>query len=146
MAKLAKDVMTENPACCTPETPLEQVAKLMVQHDCGEIPVIDAAEQPIGVVTDRDIVCRMVAEGRNPVAYTAEMCMTQPAITVRNDATLDEVLRTMEKHQIRRVPVVDERGCCAGMIAQADVAWTGREHDVAELVREVSREIGRPSR
>ena len=146
MAKLAKDVMTENPACCTPETPLEQVAKLMVQHDCGEIPVIDAAEQPIGVVTDRDIVCRMVAEGRNPMAYTAETCMTQPAVTVRNDATLDEVLRTMEKHQIRRVPVVDERGCCAGMIAQADVAWTGRERDVAELVREVSREIGRPSR
>jgi CBS domain-containing protein len=146
MVKLARDVMTENPACCTPETPLEQVAKLMVQHDCGEIPVIDAAEQPIGVVTDRDIVCRLVAEGRNPLAYTAEVCMTQPAVTVRSDATLDEVVSTMEKHQIRRVPVVDERGCCAGMIAQADVAWTGAERDVAELVREVSREIGRPSR
>jgi CBS domain-containing protein len=146
MAKLARDVMTENPACCTPDTPLEQVAKLMVQHDCGEIPVIDASEQPIGVVTDRDIVCRVVAEGKNPVAYTAELCMTQPAVTVRVDSTLEEVVNTMEKHQIRRVPVVDERGCCAGMIAQADVAWSGREKDVAELVREVSRETGRTSR
>ena len=66
MAKLAQDVMTPDPACCTPETPLEQIAKMMAQSDCGEIPVIDPAEHPIGVVTDRDIVCRVVAEGKNP--------------------------------------------------------------------------------
>ena len=146
MAKLARDVMTANPACCTPDTPLEQVAKLMVQHDCGEIPVIDTAEQPIGVVTDRDIVCRVVAEGKNPVAYTAELCMSQPAVTVSVNATLDDVMSTMEKHQIRRVPVVDEKGCCAGVISQADVAWTGKEREVAEFVREVSRDTGQISR
>ena len=83
MAKLAKDVMTANPASCKPETPLDQVARLMVQHDCGEIPVIDTDTQPIGVVTDRDIVCRVVAEGRNPTSYTAELSMSQPAVTVR---------------------------------------------------------------
>jgi CBS domain-containing protein len=146
MAKLAKDVMTTNPASCTPETPLEDIARLMVQHDCGEIPVIDTATQPIGVVTDRDIVCRVVAEGRNPMAYTAEFCMSQPAVTVQMDATLDDVVSTMEKHQIRRVPVVDELGCFAGMISQADIAWEGKKSDVAELVREVSRDTGRISR
>jgi len=146
MAKLAQDVMTTNPACCKPETPLEQVARLMVQHDCGEIPVIDIAEQPIGVVTDRDIVCRVIAEGKNPMAYTAEICMSQPAVTVPMTATLDDVLSTMEKHQIRRVPVVDKRGCFAGIISQADIAWTGQEHDVAEFVREVSRDTGRVAR
>jgi CBS domain-containing protein len=146
MAKLARDVMTVNPACCTPETPLDQVAKLMVQHDCGEIPVIDPAEQPIGVVTDRDIVCRVVAEGKNPMAYTAEICMSQPAVTVAADAPLDEVVATMEKHQIRRVPVVDERGCCTGIISQSDVAWTGSSREVVELVREVSRDTGAPSK
>ena len=146
MARLARDVMTSNPACCRPETPLEQVAKLMVQHDCGEIPVIDTAEQPIGVVTDRDIVCRVVAEGRNPVAYTAELCMSQPAVTVPTSATLDDVLSTMEKHQIRRVPVVDQSGACAGIIAQADVAWAERTKEVGELVREVSRDTGRESK
>ena len=146
MTKLARDVMTVNPACCTPETPLDQVARLMVQHDCGEIPVIDTAEHPIGVVTDRDIVCRLVAEGKNPMAYTAETCMSQPAITVPVDAPLTEVMATMEKHQVRRVPVVDDQGCCAGMIAQADVAWSGRTREVAELVREVSRETGQVSR
>jgi CBS domain-containing protein len=142
MAKLARDIMTPNPACCTPNTTLDQVAKLMVQHDCGEIPVIDTSEQPIGVVTDRDIVCRVVAEGKNPMGHTAASCMTQPVVTVRVDSPLDTVVSTMEKHQIRRLPVVDGEGRCAGMIAQADVARGGPEHEVAELVREVSKAPG----
>jgi CBS domain-containing protein len=146
MAKLASDVMTTNPACCTPETPLDQVAKLMVQHDCGEIPVIDPSEQVVGVVTDRDIVCRLVAEGKNPMAYPASTCMSELVVTVPANAPLNEILATMEKHQVRRVPVVDERGGCVGMISQADLAWSGRERDVAELVREVSRETGKISR
>jgi CBS domain-containing protein len=146
MSKLAQDVMTANPACCTPETPLDQVAKLMVQHDCGEIPVIDPAEQVIGVVTDRDIVCRVVAVGKNPMAYPASTCMSELIVTVPLNAPLNDVLATMEKHQVRRVPVVDERGGCVGMISQADLAWAGRERDVAELVREVSRETGKVSR
>jgi CBS domain-containing protein len=139
---LARDVMTPQPACCSPMTTLDQIAKLMTQNDCGEIPVVDAAERPIGVITDRDIVCRVVADGKNPSAYTAEHYMSQPVVTVRVDAPLDEIMSTMEKHQIRRIPVVDERGCCTGIIAQADLAWTGGEHDVAELVREVSRDTG----
>ena len=139
MAKLAQDVMTTNPACCKPETPLEQVARLMVQHDCGEIPVIDVAERVVGVVTDRDIVTRVVAEGKNPMAYTAETCMSQPAVTVGEDAPFDEVVCTMEEHQIRRLPVVDERGCCSGIIAQADLAKRAPDDAVAELVREVSK-------
>lgn len=146
MTKVARDVMTPDPACCTPHTTLDEVAKLMAQNDCGEIPVIDTGDRPIGVITDRDIVCRVVAEGKNPIAHTAEQYMSQPVVTVRADAPLDEIVSTMEKHQIRRVPVVDERGCCTGIIAQADVAWAGGEHEVAELVREVSRETGHESR
>ena len=145
MKELARDVMTPNPACCTPETPLDQVAKMMVQNDCGEIPIVDAADDIVGVVTDRDIVCRIVAEGKNPVGYTAEHCMSQPVVTVAADASLHDVLSTMEKHQIRRVPVV-EGGQCVGIIAQADLAWVSRERDVAELVREVSRDTGHASR
>ena len=146
MGKIARDVMTPDPACCTPTTTLDQVAKMMVQNDCGEIPVIDVNDQPIGVVTDRDIVCRIVADGKNPIAYTAETCMSQPVVTVNADDPLDEVVATMEKHQIRRVPVVDERGCCAGIISQADVAWSEPLPEVGELVREVSRDTGSESR
>lgn len=146
MTKLARDVMTPEPACCTPNTTLDDVAKMMAQNDCGEIPVIDPADQIIGVVTDRDIVCRVVADGKNPMAYTAETCMSDPVVTVRDDATLEEVVETMERHQIRRVPVVDERRSCVGIISQADVSWTGAPREVAKLVREVSRETGRASR
>jgi CBS domain-containing protein len=132
--------MTENPACCTPDTPLDQVAMLMREHDCGEIPVIDPAEQPIGVVTDRDIVCRVVADGKNPMAYPAGICMSQPVATVPVDAPLGDVIATMELHQVRRVPVVDELGRCVGMISQADLAWTSGKRDLADLVREISRD------
>jgi CBS domain-containing protein len=140
MAKLARDVMTPDPACCTPDTTLDEVAKLMLASNCGEIPVLDRSSQPIGVITDRDIVCRIVAEGKNPIGHTASEAMSQPVVTVRESAPLEEVLSTMERHQIRRVLVVDTQGSCTGIIAQADIARVGQEHDVAELVREVSRD------
>ena len=146
MSKVARDVMTPDPACCTPTTTLDQVAKLMAQNDCGEIPVVDPADQIVGVVTDRDIVCRVVAAGKNPMAYTAETCMSGPVVTVRDDAPIADVVATMEKHQIRRVPVVDGRDSCIGIISQADISWTGDPRSVAELVREVSRDTGRESR
>lgn len=140
MTKVARDIMTPDPACCRSTTPLDQVARLMEQNDCGEIPVIDIEDRPIGVVTDRDIVCRVVAQGKNPMAYTAEICMTTPAFTVREDEPLDKIVATMEKLQIRRVPVVDDNGACIGIISQADLAFVESERKVGELVREVSRD------
>ena len=141
MAKVARDVMTADPARCSGQTTLDEVAKLMVHNDCGEIPIVDIADQPIGVVTDRDIVVRVVAEGKNPSAHTAESCMSHPVITVQADAPLDEVLVTMERLQIRRVPVVDRDGYCVGIIAQADVARAAPEREVGHLVQEVSRDV-----
>ena len=145
MATLARDIMTPNPACCSPSTTLDQVARMMLQNDCGEIPIIDTNDCVIGVITDRDIVCRVVAQGKNPAGYTVEMCMTSPVVTVPGDASLDEIVATMERHQIRRVPVVSDGGVCAGIIAQADLARVGPKNEVAELVREVSQQTGRPA-
>ena len=141
MAKLARDVMTQDPACCSPNATLDEVAKLMIENDCGEIPVVDASDRPIGVITDRDIVCRAVAEGKNPAAHTVRSVMSQPVVTVRADAAIDDVLKTMERHKIRRVPVVDDGGCCTGIIAQADLASEAPPEKAAELVREVSRSM-----
>ncbi len=146
MARTAKDVMTPDPACCSPNTPLDEVAKLMAYNNCGEIPIVDISNHPVGVVTDRDIVCRIVAEGKNPGAHTAESIMSEPVVTVRPDAPLAEVVATMREHQIRRVPVVDDDGCCTGMVAQADIAIGVPTGDTGELVREVSRDTGQPSR
>jgi CBS domain-containing protein len=119
---------------------LDQVAKLMVQYDCGEIPVLDATDRPIGVVTDRDIVCRMIAEGRNPLAYPVELCMSEFVVTVNANAPIQEVVAIMEHYQVRRLPVVDDSGCCIGMISQADVASVVRPGQVADLIRQVSRD------
>jgi CBS domain-containing protein len=130
--------MTPDPARCTATTSIDEVAKLMVQNDCGEIPIVDTGDRIIGVVTDRDIVCRLVAEGKNPQGHTADSCMSRPVVTVEPDTPLDDVVATMERHQIRRVPVVSGDGSCTGIIAQADIARSAPEREVAELVREVS--------
>jgi CBS domain-containing protein len=144
MAKLARDVMTRKPARCSPDTTLDVVARLMVQNNCGQIPVVDVSDQIIGVVTDRDIVSRVVAKGRNPLMYTAESCMSFPVVTLPDDTPLEDVISAMEGHQIRRVPVVDDEGCCAGIISQADVVFAEPPKKTAELLCELSRDKGRP--
>lgn len=140
MSNLAKDVMTANPQCCSAETPLNEVAKLMVECDCGEIPVVDSAKKLVGVVTDRDIACRAVAKDLNTALTTAREIMTEPVISVAEDCSLDDVLATMEEHQIRRVPVLDAGGCVCGIISQADVALVAQESETGELVKELSRD------
>lgn len=145
MARLARDIMTPNPVCCTPSTTLDEVAKMMLHNDCGEIPIIDTNDCLIGVITDRDIVCRAVAQGKNPIGYTVESCMSAPVVTVREDDSLDDIVATMEQHQIRRVPVVNDGGVCAGIIAQADVARIAPKREIAELLREVSQQTGHAS-
>jgi len=142
MARLARDIMTPNPVCCSPSTTLDEVARMMLHNDCGEIPIVDTNDCLIGVITDRDIVCRAVARGKNPIGYTVETCMSAPVVTVREDDSFDDVVKKMEEHQIRRVPVVGDGGVCAGIIAQADIARSGPKPDVAELVREVSLQTG----
>jgi CBS domain-containing protein len=139
MPQTAKDLMTPDPQCCTADQTLNHVAKMMVDCDCGEIPVVDAQKKLIGVVTDRDIVCRVVAVGKNPLAVAAQDAMTHPVTSVTLESSLDAVLARMEEHQIRRVPVVDAEGCVCGIISQADVARKVEEQETGELVRAVSR-------
>jgi CBS domain-containing protein len=136
---LAKDLMTPEPACCMSDTPLRDVARLMVDNDCGEIPVVDEDRKVLGVITDRDITCRAVAAGRNPLELKASDCMTSPAVTVTLETSVDDCCKTMEDKQIRRVPVVDEQECCCGMVSQADVARHASEENTAAVVKEISQ-------
>jgi CBS domain-containing protein len=133
-----QDIMTTNPACCGPETSLPEVARLMVDHDCGEIPVLRDGH-PVGVITDRDIAARAVAAGRNPLEMKASDCMTSPVITVKPSTDVSDCCDTMEEHQIRRVPVVDDSGNCCGMVSQADIAKHASARKTAEVVKEVSK-------
>jgi CBS domain-containing protein len=136
----AKDLMTPDPACCTRDTPVSDVARLMVQRDCGQIPIVESntRKRVIGVVTDRDIVCRAIAEDRNPLDLKVEAVMTSPAVTVADTSGAEDVQSVMEKHQIRRVPVVNQNGELAGIVSQADIARQRSSREAGELVRDVS--------
>jgi CBS domain-containing protein len=135
-----KEIMTTDPACCMPETSLQEVGKMMIDHDCGEIPVVENRETnlPIGVITDRDIVCRTVARGLNPLDLTVAECMSTPCVTVTPDMSVEECSKIMEENKIRRVPVVGAAGSCCGIVALADIALHARRNVAAEVVKEVS--------
>lgn len=143
-----REIMTPSPACCTPDTPLGEVAKAMVENDCGEIPIVRSRQDGtlVGVVTDRDIVCRMVATGRNPLDATAEACMSTPVVAVRESTPIEECARIMEDSQIRRVPVVNGGGMICGIVSQADIATHGSRKITADLVKDVSQPADAPSR
>ncbi|MEP7148279.1 MAG: CBS domain-containing protein [Acidobacteriota bacterium] len=135
------EIMTKDPACCTPETSLQEVAKMMVDSDCGCIPVVDSQESkmPVGMITDRDIACRVVAKGQNPLDLTAQDAMTTTVVSVTPDTSVEDCCNLMEESQIRRVAVVDESGACCGIIAQADIANNASDKKTAEVVQEVSK-------
>lgn len=135
-----KDVMTPDPICCIPETSLTEVAGLMVENDCGEIPVVadKSTKQPVGVITDRDIVCRIIAKGEDPREKTAADCMSPNVITVTPDTSLEECCQIMEGKLIRRVPVVGENGEICGIVSLADIARQAQKSVTGEVVKEVS--------
>lgn len=137
----AKQLMTPDPACCTPDSRIQDVALLMRDNDCGEIPVVDDREtrRLVGVVTDRDVAVRAVAEGRGPTDTRASEIMSSSLVSVTPDRNLDECLELMEKNQVRRLPVVDDEGCCIGIISQADIALQAKDRKTADLVQDVSR-------
>ena len=135
-----KDIMTPDPMCCTAQDPLQKAAQLMVECDCGEIPVVDdaSAKIPIGVITDRDITCRTVAKGLNPLDMTVGDAMTSPIVSVRPQDSLEDCCNLMEQNKIRRIPVVDDAGKCVGIISLADIALKGPKTESHEVLHEVS--------
>jgi CBS domain-containing protein len=135
-----KEIMTTNPACCVTQDSLEQAVKLMIDYDCGEIPVVEARETnvPIGVVTDRDIACRTIGKGLNPLEMTVSDVMSTPLVSVKSDATMEECYQMMEENQIRRVPVTDEGDRLVGIVSLADIARNVSKADSGEVLQEVS--------
>lgn len=132
------EIMTSNPACCKETASGRDAAKLMVENDCGEIPIVDHEGGLVGVITDRDICCRIVAEGK-PADTRVEDVMTRSVVSVTPDTSVEECCTTMKKSQVRRVPVIDDDGKCCGMVSQADIARSGSKSQTAVLVEEISR-------
>ena len=132
--------MTKSPATCTRDTPLQEVARTMADEDCGAVPVVESegSNQPVGIVTDRDITVRVVARGQNAAEKTAADAMTEATITVRADADVDEATRTMKDRQVRRLLVTDDAGAIVGILAQADLARSGADQKTGDVVEEIS--------
>lgn len=121
-----KDVMTTHPKSCPPGASLVQVARMMRDEDIGEVPIVagDGSCRLLGVVTDRDIAVRAVAAGRNPETVRAEDCMTAPATTCSEGASLDDCVNRMASERIRRMPIVNAEGELCGILAQSDLQAT----------------------
>lgn len=131
-------VMTANPASCRSDTPLSQVAQMMIDHDCGQIPVVDGDNRPVGVVTDRDIAVRVVAAGGDAASATAADAMSKPCRSVGSETSLQDCTQLMEAQKVRRVPVTDRDGRLAGIVSIADIALAGKDKATAQVVKEVS--------
>ena len=143
----AQDLMTTKPACCTPESTAREAARMMREHDCGCVPVVEGeSTRLIGVVTDRDIACRCVAEGKGPETPVREIMTKDPQCCHPGD-DIAAVEQIMMQVQVRRVPVVDAKGNCVGMIAQADLALSDKaanDSEIGRVVERISEPAGAP--
>ena len=137
MPKSVRDVMTPGVRTVDPSQSLAEAAEVMRGEDVGSVPV-EAEGRLIGIVTDRDIVTRAVAERRDPQTVKVDEIASRELVTVEPEQDLDEALALMARHQVRRLPVVEE-GRLVGMLAQADVALEAKEKKVGETIEEISK-------
>ena len=140
--KKCADLMTKEPVCCLPTDTAARAAQLMKDADVGPIPVVEneQSKRLVGIVTDRDLALKVVAEGRDPNAVKVEELMTREPVTCRAGDDLHEAVSLMAARQLRRIPVVDEGGKIVGIIAQADVATrTEAPEKTAGVVEEISK-------
>lgn len=141
------DVMRDNPVCCVPSDTVQRVASVMMDEDVGCLPVVDelSSGRLIGVITDRDVCCRVTAAGHNPQSTIIEPYITRNVITCLADDELEHCLELLRQHGIHRVPVVDEKNRCIGIIAPADVpesAETKVRRELAWAIRSTLKKQG----
>ena len=133
-----RDVMTPNPESCSSDASVADAARTMARADVGPIPVVDG-ERLVGILTDRDIVVRVVAEGRDPQATTVGEVATSDLIAVSPDEDLDRALGLLAERRVRRLPVV-EGDKLVGIVAQADIARQGDDARTGAVVEEISED------
>ena len=140
--KKCNEVMTKHPVCCLPNDMVAKVAQLMKSKDIGPVPIIEneQTKKLVGIVTDRDLALKIVAEGRDAKSTKAEEVMTRKVVTCRGEDDVQKALDAMSEHQLRRIPVVDNDNRIVGIIAQADVATrVDQPAKTAEVVKDISQ-------
>jgi CBS domain-containing protein len=139
MGTKVKDVMTTRPRAVTPQTPLNEVAEVMEADDVGAVPVVEG-ERLVGIVTDRDIVVRAIAKGKDPRGMPAAEVSSRELVTVNPDDDLSDALKLMAQHQVRRLAVTAEDERLVGVVSQADVALEAKDKEAGQLLADISRE------
>ena len=140
--KKSNEVMTKKPVCCLPDDLVTEAAQLMKNNHVGSIPVIEDEQgrKLVGILTDRDLAIRIVSEGLDAKSTKVETIMTRNVVTCKAEDDLQKVVDTMSKHQLRRIPVVDDDNKILGIIAQADVAMHfDHPKKTAAMVKEISQ-------
>jgi CBS domain-containing protein len=140
--KKCDEVMTKSPVCCLPNDMVAKAAELMKSENIGSIPVIEneQTKKLVGIVTDRDLALKIVAERRDAKSTKVEAVMTRKVVTCRAEDDLQKALDAMSEHQLRRIPVVDNDNKILGIIAQADVATrVNQPEKTAAMVKGISR-------
>ena len=138
MAKTVRESMTSNPCSIDTDKSVAYAAKMMRDEDVGIAPIVEG-DRLVGVLTDRDIAVRVVAEGRDAEQTKVTEVASRDVVTLDPQQDLDEALRLMARHQVRRLPVVEEDGRLVGVVAQADVAKEADERRTGEVVEKISR-------
>jgi CBS domain-containing protein len=138
MGQLIREVMTANPSTIETAGFVVEAAKIMKQENAGVVPVTENGRL-IGMVTDRDIAIRVVAEGKDPQSTSIREVASTDLVTIDPQQDLDEALRLMAQHKVRRLPVVEEDGRLVGVVAQADVAREGDDTKTGQVVQEISQ-------
>jgi CBS domain-containing protein len=137
MSKSVRDAMTENPRSIAASATVVEAARLMREQHIGSLPITDD-EKLVGMITDRDITTRVVAEAADPNTTSVEDVYSRDLISVEPDQALDEALQLMARHQVRRLPVV-ENDKLVGIVAQADIALAANEKKTGQLVEAISK-------
>jgi CBS domain-containing protein len=137
MAHTVQAVMTKSPTTVTPDTPATEAARIMKTEDTGIVPIVDG-DRLGGVITDRDLTLRILAEGKSPDTKVGELA-SKDLVTIDPQQSLEEAARLMAEHQIRRLPVVEEDGRLVGILAQKDLAEAGHDTLTGEVVERISR-------
>jgi len=141
-----REIMTKDVTSCRPDSSLRDVADKMDDEDVGSIPVIDQGRL-VGIVTDRDIVCRVLAEGRDSRTATAADAMSEDLVTCTPEETVRDAIHKMAEAQVRRLPVVDSGGRLRGMVSMADIALEAeRDRELASALEQISRPSRNASR
>lgn len=136
-----REVMTPNPVCCVPADSAQKVAAILRDNNVGSLPVVadQQSHKLVGIITDRDLCCSIVADGLDPKSTSIEKFISFNPVTCRDGENLEKCERAMQEHQIRRVPVIDAEGRCIGIVSQADLALHDKPDKVAKTVAEISK-------